>query len=158
MFFLKHAILELFKWRKMEQKKPWSPNRTCILKLFKYILHQFLLHFYFSVYTPHIFYSFNFTSHLCLPPIGDSFNFDVLFPLHAQSRSIVAIQLAQFIFHVGTIACLQSICVQINCSFSSTSILWSFSHNDTHLNGTPSGIWNNQTPSDIRGSWQCLGN
>ena len=143
MFFLKHAILELFKSRKTEQKEPWSPNRTCILKLFRCILRRFLLHFCFSIRTLHIFYSFNFTSHLCLPPVGDSFDFDVLFPLRAQSRSIVAIQLAQFIFHVGTIAYLQSICVQINRSFSSTSILWSFSHNDTHPNGTPSGIWNN---------------
>ena len=57
----------------------------------------------------------------------------------------------QFIFHVGTITYLQSICVQINRSFSSTSILRSFSHNDTHPNGTPSGIWNNWTPSDVRG-------
>jgi len=65
-------------------------------------IHRFPLQFDFNTNnTPRAFYTFDFASRRLPPPSGISFGFNVLFALPIESKSTLAVQLAQVIFCVS---------------------------------------------------------
>ncbi|KAF9777380.1 hypothetical protein BJ322DRAFT_1059306 [Thelephora terrestris] len=81
---------------------PCSSTTLLLASLLRPRSHQFPLHFRLEALdTPHLFYTFDFTSRHLPPPPGDSFGFSVLFALPIQSNSVVFVQLAQFVLRVS---------------------------------------------------------